>query len=169
MRPDAVTQIKIGRNKIGIIGLKHVFKELSTEYESMTDEDIKMHLMERLGKNNYISNNVRQDYEDAFFREFKKFMGVPVDTDTAEATVDIKILGQGCIQCNQLEQDMFSIISEMKIDADIEHVTDIVEIGKYGVMGTPALVINGIVKAVGSVPPKSKIMNWLTMALPDKQ
>ena len=45
--------------------------------------------------------------------------------------------------------------------ADLEHVTDITEIGSYGVMGTPALVINRVVKAVGAVPPKPKLKQWL--------
>ena len=43
----------------------------------------------------------------------------------------------------------------------IEHVTDIKKIGKYGVMGTPALIINGKVKSVGKVPSKSKPIDWL--------
>ncbi len=41
------------------------------------------------------------------------------------------------------------------------HVTDIKEIGKYGVMGTPALLINGEVMSIGRVPPKAKIKEWL--------
>ena len=44
----------------------------------------------------------------------------------------------------------------------MRHVTDIKEIGKYGVMGTPALIINGEVKCVGSVPTKAKIKEWLS-------
>ena len=55
-------------------------------------------------------------------------------------------------------------MTEMNMPADLEHVTDITEIGSYGVMGTPALVINGEVKAVGSVPPKPKLRKWLREA-----
>ncbi len=58
-----------------------------------------------------------------------------------------------------------AVISEMDLAADIEHVTDISEIGSYGVMGTPALVINGEVKAVGSIPPKTKLKQWLQDAI----
>ncbi len=43
----------------------------------------------------------------------------------------------------------------------IEHVTDIKETGKYGMMGIPALIINGKVKSVGKVPSKSKLIDWL--------
>jgi len=45
----------------------------------------------------------------------------------------------------------------------IEHVTEIKEIGKYGVMGIPALIINGKVKSVGKVPPKSNLNDWLKL------
>ena len=52
-------------------------------------------------------------------------------------------------------------MSEEKINADIEHIRDIKEIGKYGVMGTPALVINEKIKSVGTIPPRYKIIEWL--------
>ena len=45
----------------------------------------------------------------------------------------------------------------------IEHVTAIKEIGKYGMMGIPALIINGKVKSVGKVPSKSKLIDWLKL------
>ena len=44
----------------------------------------------------------------------------------------------------------------------MRHVTDNKEIGKYGVMGTPALIINGEVKSAGRVPLKAKIKEWLS-------
>jgi hypothetical protein len=54
-----------------------------------------------------------------------------------------------------------TVLAEMNLPADIEHVTDALAIGSYGVMGTSALIINGEVKAVGSVPPKTKLKQWL--------
>ena len=56
------------------------------------------------------------------------------------------------------------VMAETGITAEIEHVRDIKEIGKYGVMGTPALLINGQVKSVGRVPPKSRMTEWLREA-----
>jgi len=54
------------------------------------------------------------------------------------------------------------VMAEMNPAGDLEHVRDIKEIGKYGVMGTPALIINGKVMSVGKVPPKAKIKQWLS-------
>ena len=56
------------------------------------------------------------------------------------------------------------VMAETGILADIEHVRDIKEIGRYGVMGTPALLINGKVKSVGKVPPQNTLRKWLMEA-----
>jgi protein-disulfide isomerase len=68
------------------------------------------------------------------------------------------------VQCDRLEQELMLVMAESGIIADMEHVRDIKEIGRYGVMGTPALLINGQVKSVGKVPAKSKIIEWLKEA-----
>jgi small redox-active disulfide protein 2 len=52
-------------------------------------------------------------------------------------------------------------VAEAGVNADVEKVTDLVEISKYGVFGTPAVVIDGEVKSVGKVPPTEEIKKWL--------
>ena len=64
---------------------------------------------------------------------------------------------------NRIE-DVIEVISELELAADFEHVTDIKEIGRYGVMGMPALIINNEVKCVGSVPPRNRMIKWLKEA-----
>ncbi len=56
------------------------------------------------------------------------------------------------------------MMAELNIAAGFEHVRDPIEIASYGVMGRPELIINGVVKAVGSVTPKSKLKEWLLEA-----
>ncbi|UCD88297.1 MAG: thioredoxin family protein [Desulfobacterales bacterium] len=75
--------------------------------------------------------------------------------------MEIKVLGPGCDRCDELERVLMEVLAEMDLSADLEHVRDIKELGRYGVMGTPALIINGRVKCVGSVPPRDKIVEWL--------
>ena len=113
-----------------------------------------------MGKRNFIPDRAAEDYGKAFLREFKKYLGKPCE-DAAPEGLEIKVLGPGCAQCDRLDQELKNIMAETGIVADIEHVRDIKEIGKYGVMGTPALIINRQVKSVGSVPPKAKIITWL--------
>jgi hypothetical protein len=163
MSLDEVTQIKIGRDRIDIIGLKPVLSEVAETGASRIDEELRSELLKRLGQRNYIPASSKEKYGQAFLREFKKFSGRPVESSDA-AGPEIKVLGPGCARCNQLERDLIAVLAEMNMAADVEHVTDIAEIGSYGVMDTPALVINREVKAVGSVPPKIKLKKWLQEA-----
>ena len=73
----------------------------------------------------------------------------------------ISILGTGCPNCKQLEANAKKAIDELKIRAEIEKVTDVGEIVDYGVMSTPAIVINGEVKASGRIPTTEEIKKWL--------
>ena len=64
----------------------------------------------------------------------------------------IAILGMGCATCNKLEDTVRQAVKETGVDAQIEHVKDIKQIMAYGVMTTPALVIDGKVVAAGKLP-----------------
>lgn len=92
MSQDDVTQIKVGGQPTGIIGLKNVLSDMAEEYGDRPDQDIMKELLNRLGKKNSK------------------------------------------------------------------------EIGAYGVMGTPALIMNGKVKSVGKVPAKKQLKDWLIEA-----
>lgn len=71
------------------------------------------------------------------------------------------ILGPGCYSCNKLEQDVMSVLSETGLQASLNHITDPKLMVQYGVIITPALIINGKVKSKGTIPPKSMIKKWL--------
>ena len=163
MSPDDVTQIKVGGSRVGIIGLKSVLSEVARFCGAQSEEEIRDELLRRLNQRNYIAESSREAYGHAFLREFNKYTGRPMEDGEPEG-VTIKVLGPGCASCNKLEQDLIAVMAETGLAADLEHVTDVGEIGSYGVMGTPALVINGQVKAVGSVPPKPKLKKWLQEA-----
>ncbi|MDI6871922.1 MAG: thioredoxin family protein [Bacillota bacterium] len=75
--------------------------------------------------------------------------------------MDVKILGSGCCNCNTLEQNAKEALAELEISAEVAHVTDFREIMKYGVMRTPALVVDGQVKVAGRVPTKAELVKLL--------
>ncbi|MGO9480302.1 MAG: thioredoxin family protein [Candidatus Kryptoniota bacterium] len=64
----------------------------------------------------------------------------------------IKILGSGCSNCQTLEKRMAAALDELKVDATIEKVQSFQDIAAYGVMSTPALVINDKIVLQGQVP-----------------
>lgn len=76
--------------------------------------------------------------------------------------MDIKILGTGCPKCKTLEKLTRDVVEENSIDAIVTKVEDIMEIMKYGVMTTPALVVNGKVEIKGRVPSAEEIKQVLT-------
>jgi len=74
----------------------------------------------------------------------------------------IKILGTGCAKCNRLEQLTKEAASELGIEAQFEHVTQMEHIMAYPIMTTPALVIEEQVKCSGRIPSKDEIAGWLS-------
>ncbi|WP_035092192.1 thioredoxin family protein [Aquimarina macrocephali] len=73
----------------------------------------------------------------------------------------IKILGTGCSKCQSMTAVVKDVVSENNIDAIIEKVEDIMEIMKYNVMTTPALVIDDVITIKGRVPSKDEILALL--------
>ena len=63
----------------------------------------------------------------------------------------IKILGSGCANCKKLEKNAKDAVKALGLDTTVEKVEDFKDIAKYGVMRTPALVIDEEVKIVGKV------------------
>lgn len=73
----------------------------------------------------------------------------------------VKILGSGCAKCNELEANTRAALELVGMDTDIDHVTDFTQIASYGVMSTPALVVDGKVVAFGKVLKTDEVMKIL--------
>jgi Thioredoxin domain len=160
MAQDEVVQIRVGGQAVGIIGLKPAIEEVAETCRDRPEAEVQAELLRRLSKRNYIPDRARAEYGQAFFREFRKFLGTPLEGEGSTG-LEVNVLGPGCVQCDRLEQELMAAMAELNLAGDIQHIRDVKEIGTYGVMGTPALIINGKVKSVGKVPPKSKLMEWL--------
>lgn len=76
--------------------------------------------------------------------------------------MNIKILGTGCPNCIRLEKNVIKALKMLEIDASIEKVTEISDILSYGVMSTPALVVNEKVLFYGRVPSSEIIKEYLS-------
>ena len=76
--------------------------------------------------------------------------------------MEIKILGSGCSKCKTLEKLTREVVAQNGIDATITKVEDIVEIMRYGVMSTPALVVDEKVEIRGRVPSSDEIRKVIT-------
>ncbi len=71
--------------------------------------------------------------------------------------MEIKVLGPGCANCHKMQEMAINAVAELGLDANVEYVTDMMEIMKY-VMSTPGLVVNGKVKHAGKpLPSQNKV------------
>ncbi len=75
--------------------------------------------------------------------------------------MEIKILGTGCPKCKSLEKMTRDVVEQNNINATITKVEDIMDIMNYGVMSTPALVVNDKVEIKGRIPSADEIINVL--------
>lgn len=75
--------------------------------------------------------------------------------------MEIKVLGPGCPKCKHVEKLVREAVEESGADAHVEKVSDMLEIAKYGIFGTPAVVIDGEVKCAEKVLKKDEILKWI--------
>jgi len=75
--------------------------------------------------------------------------------------MEIKVLGPGCPKCKKTEEVVREAVAESGVEARVVKVTDMLDIARHGVFGTPAVIIDGKVKSVGKVPSKEEIKKWL--------
>lgn len=158
------TLVKVGKSKIGIMGLEQAIEEVSKSFDGQSPEVIKEELFKRLKARNYIPGPAKENYMEAFWREHQRSMGIEVREASDE--LEIRVLGPGCPNCERLEQEVYKILGELNLGADVEHIRDLKKIASYGFVATPGLVINGRLVSTGKVPTKTRIIKWLEEAKP---
>ena len=87
--------------------------------------------------------------------------------------LNVKVLGPGCWNCQQVEQQAVAALEAMEeenpsLEATIQHVTERDEIMKYPIMSTPGLVINEKLVCAGRIPSQAEVRQWLTSAVAEK-
>ncbi len=165
MPDEDLTQISLGRFRVGIAGLKAAIEELKS-WQGCPEAEIAQALLDRLKSRNYIPPSAQDEYRQAFLREFKKALG----EQGAEEPhgLNIQILGPGCPACNRLEQTAMAVLEELGLPAEVEHVRDAQEIAARGIFAVPALMINNEIKATGTAPTKAMLKTWLVEAIHQK-
>jgi small redox-active disulfide protein 2 len=81
----------------------------------------------------------------------------------------LTVYGPGCAKCLQTEDVAKEAVQQAGIDAEIEHVTDIVAMAKAGILVTPALAIDGKVMLKGKVPEVSEVVSLVMSALEERR
>lgn len=155
-----IEKINIKGSQIGIIGLDEVLKS-AKDAQIVEEQSLKNYLLQKVKEQNYVPSSREQDYKDALFREYRRFCGEEIEE---ESGLVIKILGPGCPSCEQLEKDVRTVVQELNLPADIQHVRDLKEISKFGIVATPGLVINKRLISKGRLPSREQIKEWIIKA-----
>jgi len=157
-----IKRINIKGKQIGVIGLSETFEELKNS--QISDENrLKEYLLQKVKEHNYVPAPAEDDYKVALYKEYRRFLGETIEEE--ETGLVIKILGPGCPACEKLQREVVVLLQELNLPADIEHVRDLKEISKYGIFGTPVLIINRKVKCSGRVPMRSQLKEWILEAV----
>lgn len=75
--------------------------------------------------------------------------------------MEIKVCGPGCASCAKAEKSVQEALAEAGVQASLTKVTDFAEMAALGVLSTPAIVIDGVIKCVGRVPTPKEILAWI--------
>lgn len=149
--------IKIGKLAVGLVGLDIALNRIRNNPEMTLGKAVEQVFAE-VAARNYIPATAADAYQKAIENEITRLRGGGQKDD--EELV-FRILGPGCVSCNNLQKMVIEIMAGMGIAADVFQVHDPDEIGRFGVMLTPALVINGEVKCAGRLPTRAQIEMWI--------
>ncbi len=158
MGEGKVLKISVGGNPVGMVGLEEIFSQARNQ-RGWSEVELDKFLLEEARKRNFIPSKTEGIYAQALLNAFRRFCGEEVEEDSPG--LQVRILGGGCVNCQKLGRETLSALSELNLAADFDKEEDPRKIAQYGVLGIPALVINGKVKSVGPVPPKKQIIEWL--------
>jgi len=158
-----VRQIKVNGRSVGLKGLDEALEELTPAHTPGREAELSAELLARVAKLNYIPESAREAYGAALRDLLRKTVGLaPLAGETSGLRVQVAC--GGCAGGDQLIQAVYDALSRLGLEGEVERVSDQLEIAALGLRGTPALVVNGAVKAVGSIPSAGQIDNWLREA-----
>ena len=154
-------QLRIGRATVGLLGLDVALSRLLADPPVDRREAVER-LFRAVSEQNYIPPGREDLYREALAGEYDR---LTAGREREDAGLTIRILGPGCVSCNNLQTMVIEIMAEMGVAADVFQIHDLDEIGRFGVLQTPALVINGQLKSAGRLPPRSRIEEWIREAV----
>jgi len=152
--------LRVGKATIGLIGLDRALSRVLAAPALSRDQAV-TELFDAVRAENYIPAGKEAIYIDALAAEYDR---LKAGGGRDGGPLTIRILGPGCVSCNNIQAMVIEIMAELGVAADIFQVHDLDEIGRFGVLQTPALLINGEVKSAGSIPTRSRIEQWLREA-----
>lgn len=158
-----IRRIKVAGQQVGLRGLDEALAELAPAYSPEREAELTDQLLARVAKTNYIPDPARQAYGQALRDLLRQAAGL-APLGRASGGLSIQVACGGCAGGDRLLQAVYDALARLELVGEVERVSDALEIAALGLRGTPALIIQGQVKAVGSIPPDNQIEDWLRRA-----
>ncbi|MGQ9559708.1 MAG: thioredoxin family protein [Candidatus Oleimicrobiaceae bacterium] len=158
-----ITTVTIGGAQVGLVGVDEAVADARQQHFA-DEEEIKRFLLARIKADNYVPPHKEADYAAALLRLYRKASGEAMQEEQTGGLL-IRVLGPGCVFCERMTADILAILAELGVAADFQHVRDLAEIARYGPIPTPALVINGKMKAAGRAPSRAQLKAMIQEAL----
>ena len=157
METPTQRMIRIGKATVGLVGLDRTLNALLARPDVNRQEAVD-ELYRAVVQENYIPTGLEDVYRQSLAREYDR---LKEGKEQVSDILQIRVLGTGCVSCNNLQGLVIEIMTELGVAADVFQVHDPDEIGRFGVMRTPALVINGKVVCSGRLPSRAQVEEWL--------
>jgi len=149
--------LRVGKVTVGLIGIDVALLKYGCD-KTLPVEDAVDIVFKNVVAHNYVPATAAHLYRQAIKDEILRLRS---GEKVKNKELIIRILGPGCVSCNKLQSMVLEIMSHLEVAADIFQVHDLDEIGRFGIVQTPALVINGDLKSAGRHPTRSQIEAWL--------
>jgi small redox-active disulfide protein 2 len=159
----SVRQINIGEFTVGIVGLDEIFEEVKAAGES-DEARLKEMIFVKVKGKNYIAPGQENNYREDLFDEYLVYTGQRKARARKAGVTEVRVYGAGCPRCKMLDRMVMEVIAAKGLTVDYQYVTDVREIAATGILGSPALAVNGKIVAVGNVPSRSQIEKILMEA-----
>ena len=153
--------IRVGNVSIGLVGFDTALNEVLQKKEISNQEALHI-LFESIQKQNYVPAGTEESYKEALLKEYQRAKG---EKRRISGELTIRVLGRPCVSCSRLGTMAIDVLQKLNIAADVENVHELDEIWRYGLINTPALIINDEVKCAGRLPAESEVEEWIKDAI----
>jgi hypothetical protein len=126
--------------------------------QGLAEQEAGDFLFAQIQGENYIPPGQQAAYRQALVSAYRKHCNIETED---EGGLVLRIFGSGCVSCQRLYSQLIELLDRLGLAADIEHIYDPDEIGRAGILHTPALMINGKVKSSGLLPRPAQLEQWL--------
>jgi hypothetical protein len=160
----AISRVNIGGNIIGITNLEDIFKDVeSARIENI--DNLKSLIIKKVKLKDYIPSSAESIYKEDLYEEYLVFTGKLRARKREKSSIEVRLYGSSCYNCERFDAMIKDILTRAGLLVDYQHITDLRELSRAGIISTPALAVNDKVILTGQVPAENRLETILLQAI----